>query len=258
MAVATTKKKTSSKPKAQSPISPNQKLGNLQSPDLQSPNLQSLRKKAKSIHEQLLKIYGTPRWTKLDGVSELVGTILSQNTNDGNRDLAYARLRARFAKWEDVRDVKAELVIEAIKPAGLANQKGPRIQKALRRITEERGSLNIDFLSKLPVQEAKAWLLSIDGVGPKTTAIVLLFCYGMPAFPVDTHVHRVTGRLGLRDEKLSADATHDLMEQITPKGAEGPYHLNLIRHGREICHARNPECGRCPLQRSCDYFQALT
>jgi endonuclease III len=246
MTSATIKNKTRDKTSAQSLIS-----------NLQSPNLQSLRRKAKSIHEQLLKIYGTPKWTKLDGVSELVGTILSQNTNDGNRDLAYARLRARFAKWEDVRDVKAELVIDAIKPAGLANQKGPRIQKALKRITEERGSLNIDFLSKLPVQEAKAWLLSIDGVGPKTTAIVLLFCYGMPAFPVDTHVHRVTGRLGLRDEKLSADATHDLMEQITPKGAEGPFHLNLIRHGREICHARNPECGRCPLQRSCDYFQAL-
>ena len=119
-------------------------------------NYQLLKRKAKSIHEQLLKIYGTPRWTKLDGVSELVGTILSQNTNDGNRDLAYARLRARFAKWEDVRDVKAELVIEAIKPAGLANQKGPRIQKALKRITEERGELNIDFLSKLPVRKPNA------------------------------------------------------------------------------------------------------
>jgi endonuclease-3 len=219
-------------------------------------NLQSLRREAKRIHEQLLKTYGTPKWTKLDGVSELVGTILSQNTNDGNRDLAYARLRARFATWEQVRDAETGLVIDAIKPAGLANQKGPRIQKALRRITEERGELNIDFLSALPVNEAKDWLLSIDGVGPKTTAIVLLFCYDMPAFPVDTHVHRVTGRLGLRDDKLNADDTHDLMEQLTPDGAEGPFHLNLIRHGREICHARNPECARCPLQKWCDFYQS--
>jgi endonuclease III len=184
-----------------------------------------------------------------------VSTIPSQNTNDGNRDLAYSRLRARFATWEVVRDANAEAVVEAIKPAGLANQKGPRIQAALRRITAERGELNIDFLAKLPVEQARAWLLSINGIGPKTAAIVLLFCYDMPAFPVDTHVHRVTGRLGLRDEKLSADDTHTLMEQICPPGAEGPFHLNLIRHGREICHARTPECGRCPLQKHCALYQ---
>ncbi len=218
-------------------------------------SLQSLRRKARTIHEKLLQVYGTPKWTRLDGVSELVATILSQNTNDGNRDLAYSRLRARFPHWEAVRDATTDAVIEAIKPAGLANQKGPRIQQALRRITAERGELNIDFLAKMPVTDARAWLLSINGIGPKTAAIVLLFCYGMPAFPVDTHVHRVTGRLGLRPEKLNADDTHDLMEQLCPSGQEGPFHLNLIRHGREICHARNPECGRCPLQKWCDYYR---
>lgn len=144
-------------------------------------NLPALKRKAKAIHEKLLLVFGTPKWTKLDGVSELVSTILSQNTNDGNRDLAYSRLRARFKTWELVRDAKTEDVIEAIKPAGLANQKGPRIQQALRRITEERGKLNIDFLSNMPVDEARAWLLSINGIGPKTAAIVLLFCYDMPA-----------------------------------------------------------------------------
>jgi endonuclease-3 len=213
----------------------------------------TLKRKARSIHDRLLKVYGTPQWTKLDGVSELVSTILSQNTNDGNRDLAYSRLRARFATWENVRDAKTDAVIEAIRPAGLANQKGPRIQAALRRMTEERGELNIDFLAKLPVDEARAWLLSINGIGPKTAAIVLLFCYDMPAFPVDTHVHRVTGRLGLRNEKLSADDTHTLMERLCPPGAEGPFHLNLIRHGREICHARNPQCVRCPLRDICPF-----
>ena len=209
----------------------------------------ALRRKAARIHELLLEMYGTPRWTRLDGVSEMVATILSQNTNDANRDLAYTRLRARFNTWEDVRDAKTDDIVEAIRPAGLANQKGPRIQQALKRITEERGALNIDFLAALPVDEARAWLTSINGIGPKTAAIVLLFCYDRPAFPVDTHVHRVTGRLGLRPDALSADDTHTLMEALCPAGAEGPFHLNLIRHGREVCAARRPMCEACGLRR---------
>lgn len=217
--------------------------------------MKDLKRKARIIHEKLLQVYGEPGWTRLDGVSELVATILSQNTNDGNRDLAYARLRARFPTWEAVRDAPAEAVIDAIKPAGLANQKGPRIQSALRRITDERGELNIDFLAALPVEEARRWLLSINGIGPKTAAIVLLFCYDKPVFPVDTHVHRVTGRLGLRDPKLTADQTHELMDALCPPGAHFAFHLNLIRLGREVCHARNPACERCPLQRHCDDYQ---
>ena len=221
-----------------------------------SDDLRLLRRKAKTIHERLLAVYGQPQWTRLDGISELVATILSQNTNDGNRDLAYARLRARLPTWEAVRDAPAEMVIEAIRPAGLANQKGPRIQFALRRITEERGELNIDFLAHLPVEEARRWLLSIKGIGPKTAAIVLLFCYDKPVFPVDTHVHRVTGRLGLRDPKMTADQTHDVMDRLCPPGAQFAFHINLIRHGREVCHARNPECARCPLRRACDYYRS--
>lgn len=219
-------------------------------------NQQSITNKAQlaaEVHTRLLKEYGEPKWTKLDGVSELVGTILSQNTNDGNRDLAYARLRARFPTWEQVRDADVDKVIEAIKPAGLANQKGPRIQAALKKIMQERGKLNIDFLAKMPMEEARAWLTSINGVGEKTAAIVLLFCYDMPAFPVDTHVHRVTGRLGLRDEKMSADDTHRLMEQLCPPGAEGAFHLNLIRHGRAVCQARLPMCERCVLADICAF-----
>ncbi len=216
----------------------------------------ALRRKAKVVHEKLLATYGEPQWTRLDGVSELVATILSQNTNDGNRDLAYARLRARFPTWEAVRDAPAEAVIEAIRPAGLANQKGPRIQFALRRITEARGKLDIDFLAQMPVDEARRWLLGIKGIGPKTAAIVLLFCYDKPVFPVDTHVHRVTGRLGLRPPRLTADQTHDWMERICPPGAQFAFHINLIRHGRAVCHARNPECARCPLQRQCDHFRS--
>ena len=216
---------------------------------------QALRRKAARIHALLLQEYGTPRWTRLDGVSEMVATILSQNTNDANRDLAYTRLRARFNTWEAVRDAKTDDIVEAIRPAGLANQKGPRIQQALRRITEERGALNIDFLAALPVDEARAWLTSINGIGPKTAAIVLLFCYDRPAFPVDTHVHRVTGRLGLRPERLSADDTHTLMEALCPPGAEGPFHLNLIRHGREVCAARRPLCEACVLRKECAFVK---
>ena len=217
----------------------------------------ALKRKAHVIYDKLLDAYGEPQWTKLDGISELVNTILSQNTNDGNRDLGYARLRARFPTWEAVRDGNTDAVIDAIRPAGLANQKGPRIQRALQRITEECGKLDIDFLAKLPVQEAKQWLMSIDGVGPKTTAIVLLFCYDMPTFPVDTHVHRVSGRLGLIGPKVTADQAHEIYEQLTPPGTHGTFHLNLIRHGREICHAHKPECERCVLQKQCDYFQTL-
>ncbi len=217
----------------------------------------ALKRKARRLLLRLRKLYGAPEWTGLDGVSELVGTILSQNTNDGNRDLAYARLRARYPAWEQVREAPVEEIIDAIRPAGLANQKGPRIQAALRRITQERGELNIDFLADLPVDQARDWLLSIHGIGPKTADIVLLFCYDKPAFPVDTHVHRVTQRLGLVDRKATAEQAHTVMEALCPDGAHGEFHLNLIRHGREVCHARAPACERCPVQDMCVYFEAV-
>ena len=218
----------------------------------------ALRRKARVVHQRLKKMYGVPRWTRLDGVSELVSTILSQNTNDGNRDLAYTRLRARLPTWEQVRDASPQAVVDAIRPAGLANQKGPRIQAALRRIAQERGELNIDFLAKLPLEEAREWLTSINGVGPKTAAIVLLFCYDMPVFPVDTHIHRISGRLGFIAPKVTAEQAHGIMESLCPAGEHGTFHVNIIRHGREVCHARKPECERCPLQDLCLYFQQIT
>ncbi|HEY3343111.1 MAG TPA: endonuclease III [Anaerolineae bacterium] len=232
----------------------------MQKPSASAPSntdFTALRRKALVIHVRLKKLYGVPQWTRIDGVSELVSTILSQNTNDGNRDLAYTRLRARLPSWEQVRDASPQAVVEAIRPAGLANQKGPRIQAALRRITQERGQLNIDFLATLPLDDARQWLTSINGVGPKTAAIVLLFCYGKPVFPVDTHIHRVAGRLGLIGPKVTADQAHVIMEQLCPAGEYGTFHINIIRHGREICHARGPECERCPLQDVCLYFQRI-
>ena len=219
---------------------------------------EALRERTVKVHRRLLKVYGNPAWRPhMDAVSELVSTILSQNTNDVNRDVAFDRLRSRFATWEQVRDADAEVVIEAIRSAGLANQKGPRIQEALRLITLERGELDLDFLTDWPVEEAKDWLCAINGVGPKTAAIVLLFSLGRPAFPVDTHVHRVTKRLGLIGPKVSREKAHVVLEQLVPEDAYYPFHLNLIRHGRQVCSSRNPSCVECSLRDLCEYYLAL-
>ena len=206
------------------------------------------------IHELLLAEYGDQPWHARDPVATLVGTILSQNTNDVNRDRAFERMRARFPTWEEVRDAPLEELIEAVRPAGLGPTKAPRIQEALHRITSERGALSLDFLNDLNVEQARAWLLDLPGVGPKTAAIVLLFALGKPAFPVDTHVHRVTRRLGLIPPKTSREKAHDLLEALVPPELYYPFHLNVIFHGRAVCHARNPECARCALRDSCAYY----
>jgi len=147
-------------------------------------------------------------------------------------------------------------VIAAIRPAGLANQKGPRIQQVLRGISAERGSLDLLFLKDLPLEEARAWLMKFKGVGPKTAAIVLLFSLGRPAFPVDTHIYRVAGRIGLRPEKMPVEEAHFHLERLLAPDAFFAAHLNLIRLGREICTARKPACPRCPLQALCKYVKS--
>lgn len=217
---------------------------------------QELQDKTSEIHRRLLEMYGEPTWRPhLDPVSELVSTILSQNTNDANRDVAFQRLRARLPTWEEVRDADEQAVIEAIRPAGLANQKGPRIQEALRVISRERGELELDFLADMPVEQAKAWLSSMKGVGPKTAAIVLLFSLGQPAFPVDTHVHRVTKRLGLLGPRVSREKAHDALERLVAPQDFYAFHLNVIRHGRQVCTSRKPHCETCGLRDLCNYYQ---
>jgi len=214
-----------------------------------------LAKRALAVHERLLEFYGEPRWRKpLPALDELISTILSQNTNDINRDVAFDGLKARFSSWEAVRDADEKEVMEAIRPAGLANQKGPRIQNVLKEITAERGDLSIDFLGDYSQDEAKEWLMKFKGVGPKTAAIVLQFSLDMPAFPVDTHVFRVTGRIGLRPTKMSADQAHEYFEDLLPAESYYAAHLNIIRLGREICQARKPKCPDCALQEFCDYY----
>jgi len=214
----------------------------------------ALRAKILKIHHRLLEAYGDPPRPRLDPVSELVSTILSQNTNDTLRDRAYDRLRERYPTWEEVRDAPVREIVKAVRVCGLAQQKGPRIKKALRHITRERGELDLSFLGEMPIGEARQWLMSIEGVGPKTAAIVLLFALNSPAFPVDTHVHRVTGRLGLIPPKTSADKAHQILEDLVPPEVYLPFHLNIILHGRQVCHARKPACEACVLRRLCRYY----
>ena len=218
----------------------------------------SLAQRALQIHKELLEFYGEPTWRNpLPPVDELVSTILSQNTNDNNRDKAFNALRQRFPTWETVRDAPVNEVVDAIRPAGLGNQKGPRIQQVLKEITAERGNLDLWFLKDLPLEEARAWLTHFKGVGPKTAAIVLCFSLGRPAFPVDTHIYRVTGRIGLRPQTMGVEEAHPYLETLFPPETYYAAHLNIIRLGREICHARKPDCPACPIRQVCDFGRSL-
>ncbi len=216
----------------------------------------TLSHKYETLFDKLEKLYGRPVWKQyLPPVDELVCTILSQSTSDTNRDRGFTALTSRFPDWQSVMEAPQEEVVETIRPAGLANQKGPRIQAALRTIYEQRGVIELDFLEEMPLEDAKEWLTQLKGVGPKTAAIILLFTFNRPAFPVDTHVHRITKRLGLLGPRVSADKAHDILEEMGDPAQFYPMHINLIRFGREICVARNPRCTICPLQDVCDYFQ---
>lgn len=219
--------------------------------------MELLRKKAHLVYQRLLEVYGEPVWrVPLQPLDELVSTILSQNTNDRNRDIAFNRLREHFPSWEEVRDAPSEKIVEAIRTAGLANQKGPRIQQVLREITLARGQLDLSFLREMAAKDVHNWLVQFKGVGPKTAAIVMQFALGISAFPVDTHVYRVTGRIGLRPDGMSVEQAHLHLAKLFEPETYGPAHLNLIRLGREICHARKPLCQVCPVNDLCDYYQS--
>ncbi|MBU0493294.1 MAG: endonuclease III [Chloroflexi bacterium] len=210
--------------------------------------------KLAAIQQALTAAYGPrPHRPRLDAVSELVLTILSQNTSDVNRDRAYDRLMAAFDSWDAIASAPAKAIAEAIRPGGLSQIKAPRIQHALRTIHVARGAYDLDFLADRPLDEAKAWLTNLDGVGPKTAACVLLFSLGRPAMPVDTHVHRVSGRLGLAPRRASPPRVQEILEAALPAEAIYPVHLQLIAHGRAICKAQRPRCDDCPLAAWCDY-----
>ena len=209
-------------------------------------------KKVAAICRRLRTAYGPverpAEWPVLD---ELIATILSQNTSDANSDAAYEELRRRFDGWDAVRRAPAVSIARAIRRAGLSRQKAPRIKRILQRIYRERGELSLDFLGSRPTPEAVEYLRSFPGVGPKTVACVLLFACRRPVLPVDTHVHRVSQRLGLIARGMDAAKAHDALGRLVPAARVLEFHIQLIRHGRNVCLARNPRCEDCPLVDFC-------
>lgn len=208
------------------------------------------RERLEEVSRRLWQHYGAPSRPSDPPLDLLILTILSQNTSDRNRDRAYAELRNRFPRWEDVLGAPVEEIASAIKGAGLHQQRARRIKIVLERIRAERGELSLEFLGHLPDQEAERWLLSLPGVGKKTAYVVLLFAFGRPFFPVDTHIARVTRRLGIWDGRGDP---HERLAALVPQGEELALHLHLIRLGREICRPRNPRCPGCPLLDLCPY-----
>jgi endonuclease III len=208
--------------------------------------------RVRRIRDRLREVYGIPRMVPHgDPIAELVLTVLSQSTNDRNRDVAYLRLRERFPTWEGVRDAQVAAVEEAIRPGGISKVKSARIKAILQAIDERSSGLSLDWLGDVPVDEARDYLTALPGVGRKTAACVLLFAYGCHDVPVDTHVSRVGMRLGLLRKGAPFDQLHDEMLALTPPGEELELHVNLLRHGRRTCHARKPACKECALARMC-------
>jgi endonuclease III len=215
--------------------------------------------RVRRVRDRLREVYGVPLMAPHGHpIAELVLTVLSQSTNDRNRDVAYLRLRARMPSWEQIRDAPLAEVEEAIRPGGISKVKSARIQAILRAIGEdarpqaqEPGELSLDWLAYVPLEDARDYLVSLPGVGRKTAACVLLFAFGLRDVPVDTHVSRVGGRLALLREGAPFEELHDQMLALTPGGGELELHVNLLRHGRRTCHARGPACAECALARMC-------
>jgi endonuclease-3 len=210
------------------------------------------------ITRLLAQEYGRLKWrSHRDPIAELILTILSQNTSDHNSRRAFDSLIKRFGSWEAVAKGSVEEIAEAIKLGGLARVKAPRIKGILEQIKAERGSFDLAFLNRMPVAEAKKWLRSLPGVGPKTAACVLLFSLGKPVLPVDTHIYRVAKRLGLIDSTVSTEKAHELLGEMVPAKSVYQFHIHMIEHGRRVCKAQRPLCHRCVLLRGCPTGQKL-
>jgi endonuclease III len=229
--------------------------------------------------DELAGIYGRPEWVRrLDPTSELILTILTQNTADTNAEVAFERLRAAYPSglpaeqhrpgegwggrglkdgappdWVRVELAPIEELMDVIRPAGIATQKGPRIQASLRKIREERGDHSLEFLGEMTALEARDWLTGVNGIGKKTASVVLLFCFGLPLVPIDRHVERVMKRVGLLPPKVLDDPAHDMALALISPDRAYESHVNLIRHGRLVCHARNPAHELCPLRERCRF-----
>ena len=213
-------------------------------------------RRVRRIARQLEQAYGQRQWRRgLNGLDGLIATILSQNTSGTNSSRAFARLKETFPTWQACLSAPVAQVEAAIRCGGLARRKARRIQALLGHIEQERGRLSLAFLGRWPIEQAREWLMRLDGVGPKTAACVLLFNFGRPALPVDTHVHRVSRRLGLIDEHVTAEAAHAILQAACPDECVYAFHVLLIAHGRQTCRARKPQCDQCVLARQCRWWQ---
>src|SRR2546425_4471293 len=224
-----------------------------------TPDIAALSAKALEVTRRLTELYGVAEWSKKDPMSMLVDIILSHRTRDEQTAAAYDNLIKHFGSWEAVRDAPTEEVQAEIDNVNWPETKAPRLQALMRHITEERGELNLDFLRDLPVEEGAAWLDRLEGVGPKTTAAVLLFSSRQPILPVDTHVHRVSIRLGLIGKKVTAEHAHALLQALLPNDAQTIYnfHKALLRHGQRVCVYDHPRCEKCILTDLCDYYKTV-
>ena len=226
--------------------------GNAQARTSLKPRRKSKRITSAEAYRLLEGEQGVAQWeSRFDPIEELVFTILSQHTSDLNAFKAYDKLVEAFGSWELVIEGNTENIADAIRIGGLSNIKAPRIQAVLRDIRDKCGGLDLSFLREMPLEEAKTWLKELPGVGPKTAAIVLCFALGMPAMPVDTHIYRVSKRLGLIGEKVTADQAHDILEASVAPEQVFALHVYLITHGRQVCKARRPLCDRCVLKDGC-------
>lgn len=208
------------------------------------------------VLERLGERYEHPAWSgaRLDAVSELVLTILAQNTADINSFRAFTALRARYADWEAVLAAPTDELEEVIRPGGLAPTKSRRIQQVLAEVRAAHPDWDLSSLGSVPVADALEWLTALPGIGRKTASIVLLFCFGRPTMPVDTHIHRVALRLGLIPPRTDATRAHELLEEALRPDEVYAFHVETIRHGRDTCRAPRPICGLCPLTDLCPYY----
>ncbi len=217
-----------------------------------------LRAKARAVLALLRREYGEPNWPVLDPMGTLIEILLSHRTADPQTWAAYNELRRRFPTWEEMRDAPPDEVREAIQGTTWPEQKAPRIQSVLRKISDERGNFDLSFLYDMPLGEANAWLQSLGGVGPKTAACVLLFACKRPVLPVDTHLHRVSIRLGLIGPKVDADTAHAMVQALLPDPTNErdvlAFHRDMLLHGQRVCVWRDPHCAKCVIRDWCDYF----
>jgi endonuclease-3 len=224
---------------------------------LSSVELAEKKRQVKYVTQNLEATYGIPiNDNPDDPLAELILTILSQSTTDINSRRAFESLKKRFPDWESVRRARLSSIAAAIKSGGLANAKSVVIKNALNEIKARRGELDLSFLKTAPIGDVRQFLTSLAGVGPKTAACVLLFSCNREIFPMDTHILRITKRLGLIPEKCSDQQAHETMEQLVSPGKHYSLHVNLIRHGRQICRPQNPKCDKCPLIEHCEYDQS--